>query len=45
LDRALRTVTLVTAVCAALAGIAGWLWVRPSDPAEPRDFSRYRGQR
>jgi EmrB/QacA subfamily drug resistance transporter len=38
-DRALRTVMLVAAVCAALAGIAGWLWVRPSDPAEPRNFS------
>ncbi|HXL30033.1 MAG TPA: MFS transporter [Bradyrhizobium sp.] len=38
-DRALRTVMLVTAVCAALGGIAGWLWVRPSDPAEPRNFS------
>jgi predicted MFS family arabinose efflux permease len=32
-DRALRTVLLVAAVCAALGGIAGWLWVRPSDPA------------
>jgi EmrB/QacA subfamily drug resistance transporter len=38
-DRALRTVILVAAVCAALGGIAGWLWVRPSDPAEPRKFS------
>jgi hypothetical protein len=38
-DRALRTVLLVAAVCAALGGIAGWLWVRPSDPAEPRNFS------
>jgi MFS family permease len=38
-DRALRTVILVAAVCAALGGIAGWLWVRPSDPAEPRNFS------
>jgi hypothetical protein len=37
--RALRTVMLVTAVCAALAGIAGWLWVRPSDPEEPRNLS------
>src|SRR5450631_698226 len=38
-DRALRTVMLVTAVSAALAGIAGWLWVRPSDPDEPRNLS------
>jgi EmrB/QacA subfamily drug resistance transporter len=38
-DRALRTVILVAAVCAALGGIAGWLWVRPSGPAEPRNFS------
>jgi predicted MFS family arabinose efflux permease len=37
--RALGTVMLVTAVCAALGGIAGWLWVRPSDPAEPRNLS------
>jgi EmrB/QacA subfamily drug resistance transporter len=29
-DRALRTVMLVTAFCAALGGVAGWLWVRPS---------------
>jgi hypothetical protein len=28
-DRALRTVMLVTALCAALAGVAGWLWIRP----------------
>jgi EmrB/QacA subfamily drug resistance transporter len=28
-DRALRTVLLVTAFCAALGGVAGWLWVRP----------------
>ena len=29
-DRALRTVMLVTALCAALAGAAGWLWIRPA---------------
>ena len=28
-DRALRTVILVTALCAALGSVAGWLWVRP----------------
>ena len=28
-DRALRTVLLVTAFCAALAGVIGWLWNRP----------------
>ena len=28
-DRALRTVMLVTAFSAALAGVAGWLWIRP----------------
>jgi EmrB/QacA subfamily drug resistance transporter len=28
-DRALRTVLLVTAFCAALAGVIGWLWIRP----------------
>jgi EmrB/QacA subfamily drug resistance transporter len=28
-DRALRTVMLVAALCAALGGIAGWLWIRP----------------
>jgi MFS family permease len=34
-DRALRTVMLVTALCAALGGAAGWLWIRPagSEPA------------
>ena len=34
-DRALRTVMLVTALCAALGGVAGWLWIRPagSEPA------------
>jgi hypothetical protein len=33
-DRALRTVMLVTAFCAALAGVAGWFWIRPIG-AEP----------
>jgi hypothetical protein len=28
-DRALRTVMLVAALCAVLAGLAGWLWIRP----------------
>jgi EmrB/QacA subfamily drug resistance transporter len=28
-DRALRTVILVAALCAAVGGIAGWLWIRP----------------
>ena len=28
-DRALRAVMLVAALCAALAGIAGWLWIQP----------------
>jgi predicted MFS family arabinose efflux permease len=28
-DRALRTVMLVTALCAALGGFAGWLWIQP----------------
>jgi EmrB/QacA subfamily drug resistance transporter len=28
-DRALRMVMLVTALCAALGGVAGWLWIRP----------------
>ena len=34
-DRALRTVMLVTALCAALGGVAGWLLIRPagSEPA------------
>jgi hypothetical protein len=34
-DRALRIVMLVTASCALLAGVAGWLWIRPIGP-EPR---------
>ena len=29
-DRALRTVILVAALCAALGGVAGWLWVQPT---------------
>jgi hypothetical protein len=33
-DRALRTVLLVTAFCAALGSVAGWLWVRSSS-SEP----------
>jgi EmrB/QacA subfamily drug resistance transporter len=28
-DRALRTVMLVTSFCGLLAGVAGWLWIRP----------------
>jgi hypothetical protein len=28
-DRALRTVMLVTALCAAFGGFAGWLWIQP----------------
>jgi hypothetical protein len=35
-DRALRTVMLVTACCAMLAGIAGWLWIRPTNPEPAR---------
>jgi EmrB/QacA subfamily drug resistance transporter len=35
-DRALRTVMLVTAFCAMLAGIAGWLWIRPASPEPAR---------
>jgi EmrB/QacA subfamily drug resistance transporter len=31
-DRALRTVMLVTALCAALGGGVSWLWVRPLAP-------------
>jgi hypothetical protein len=29
-ERALRTVLLVPAACAALAGLAGWLWIEPN---------------
>jgi MFS family permease len=28
-DRALRSVMLVTAFCAALGGVTGWLWIEP----------------
>jgi len=28
-DRALRTVMLIAALCAALGGVVGWLWIRP----------------
>jgi EmrB/QacA subfamily drug resistance transporter len=35
-DRALRTVMLVTALCAALGGLAGWLWIRPNGPRAAR---------
>jgi EmrB/QacA subfamily drug resistance transporter len=31
-DRALRTVMLVTAFCAALGGVIGWLWITPNGP-------------
>jgi EmrB/QacA subfamily drug resistance transporter len=34
--RALRTVMLVTALCAVLAGVAGWLWIRPIGPEPSR---------
>ena len=32
-DRALRTVMLIAAFCAALGGVAGWLWIRPGSEA------------
>jgi len=35
-DRALRTVMLVSAFCAALGGAAGWLWVRSGGPEATR---------
>src|SRR5216684_141993 len=35
-DRALRTVMLTTALCAALGGVAGWLWIRPTGPDATR---------
>jgi EmrB/QacA subfamily drug resistance transporter len=35
-DRALRTVILAAALCAALGGVAGWLWIRPTDPDATR---------
>jgi EmrB/QacA subfamily drug resistance transporter len=28
-DQALRTVMLIAALCAALGGVVGWLWIRP----------------
>jgi EmrB/QacA subfamily drug resistance transporter len=34
--RALRTVMLTTALCAALGGVAGWLWIRASGPEATR---------
>ena len=39
-DRALRTVMLVTALCAALGGVAGWLWVRPAGRKRPHNARR-----
>jgi EmrB/QacA subfamily drug resistance transporter len=30
-ERALRTVLLVAAFCAAFSGLVGWLWIRPID--------------
>jgi EmrB/QacA subfamily drug resistance transporter len=35
-DGALRAVMLVTALCAALGGLAGWLWIRPNGPSAAR---------
>ena len=35
-DRALRTVMLVTAFCAALGGVAGWWLIRPLGPEATR---------
>jgi hypothetical protein len=32
----LRTVMLTTALCAALGGVAGWLWIRASGPEATR---------
>jgi EmrB/QacA subfamily drug resistance transporter len=31
-ERALRTIMLMAASCAALAGLAGWLWIEPNGP-------------
>jgi hypothetical protein len=31
-ERALRLVMLVAALCAALGGIVGWLWIRALGP-------------
>src|SRR5262249_15722193 len=30
-EQALRTIMLVNAGCAALAGVVGWLWIAPND--------------
>ncbi len=35
-DRALRTVMLIAAFCAALGGVVGWLWIRPIGPEAAR---------
>jgi len=35
-DRALRRVTLIAALCAALGGVVGWLWIRPIGPEATR---------
>jgi MFS family permease len=35
-DHARRMVMLVTAVCAALGGVAGWLWIRPIEKEAAR---------
>jgi hypothetical protein len=29
-ERALRAIMLVPASCAALAGLAGWVWIEPN---------------
>ncbi|WP_407178446.1 MFS transporter [Bradyrhizobium sp. STM 3562] len=31
-ERALRTIMLMPASCAALAGLTGWIWIEPSGP-------------
>jgi hypothetical protein len=30
-ERALRAIMLVTASCAALAGLIGWMWIEPNN--------------
>jgi hypothetical protein len=35
-DRALRMVILVSALCAILAGVIGWFWIRPTGSEPPR---------
>jgi EmrB/QacA subfamily drug resistance transporter len=35
-DRALRTVLLVTALCALLGGVSSWLWIQPVSPKTTR---------